>query len=146
MKSLHYRSAGQSLVEFALILPLMVLVVFGIFELGRAFFAYIAVANSAREAVRMYTFTPSTTTYNEMIQTVSTEIGNSTLVNPANITSIVIDCGTAYGILVTSTPILNTCPKEQPVRVTVTYAHNLLLGLIFSQPITIRRSAEMMKP
>jgi Flp pilus assembly protein TadG len=145
-KFLHQDRHGQSMVEFALILPLMVLVVVGIFELGRAFFAYIDIANSAREAVRMYTFTPDDTTLYEITSTVRTELGNSTVVDPAKITGIVVDCGTDYTITVTATPILDTCPHEEPVRVTVTYEHDLILGAFFSQPLTIRRSAEMMKP
>lgn len=145
-KTFKQSSAGQSMVEFALILPLMVLVVVGIFELGRAFFAYIDIANSAREAVRMYTFTPDTTTYEEISQTVRTEIGNSTVVDPTKITSIVVDCGSTYSIVVTSTAILDTCPHEEPFRVTVTYRHDLILGAFFRQPLTISRSAEMMKP
>ena len=134
------------MVEFALVLPLMVLVVVGVFELGRAFFAYIAIANSAREAVRMYTFTPDTTTYEKMIQTVSTEIGNSSVVDASKVTSIIIDCGSDYSVVVNATADLANCPDEEPVRVTVSYEHDLILGLFFSQPITITRSAEMMKP
>ena len=44
---------GQSMVEFALILPLLVLVTLGIFDAGRAVFAYHTVANSARAAARV---------------------------------------------------------------------------------------------
>jgi Flp pilus assembly protein TadG len=44
---------GQTLVEFALILPIFVLVLFGIFDLGRAVYAYNTVNNAAREAVRL---------------------------------------------------------------------------------------------
>lgn len=47
------RSRGQALVEFALILPIFLLVLFGLFDLGRAVFAYNALQNSAREAVRV---------------------------------------------------------------------------------------------
>ncbi len=145
-RTLNNGHHGQSLIEFALILPLMVLVIVGIFELGRAFFSYIAISNAAREGVRMYTFMPDTTTYDQMIQTVSTEIGSSTVVDSSRISSIVIDCGSTYSIVVVSTAGLASCPNEQPVRVTVTYLHDLILGAFFSQPITIRRSVEMMKP
>jgi Flp pilus assembly protein TadG len=44
---------GQSLVEFALILPIFVLVLAGIFDLGRAVFAYNTISNASREAVRV---------------------------------------------------------------------------------------------
>lgn len=44
---------GQSLVEFALVLPLFLLLIFGIIDLGRGVFAYNAIQNAAREGVRV---------------------------------------------------------------------------------------------
>jgi Flp pilus assembly protein TadG len=43
---------GQTLVEFALILPIFVLILVGIFDGGRLVFAYHTVNNAAREAGR----------------------------------------------------------------------------------------------
>jgi hypothetical protein len=43
---------GQSLVEFAVSLPMLLLVLLGIFEAARWFQAYLAVQYSAREAAR----------------------------------------------------------------------------------------------
>jgi Flp pilus assembly protein TadG len=43
---------GQGLVEFALIVPVFVLMLMGIFDLGRAVYAYSTVNNAAREAGR----------------------------------------------------------------------------------------------
>lgn len=43
---------GQSLVEFALTLPLLMLILLGVLDLGRLFFAYIAINNAAREGAR----------------------------------------------------------------------------------------------
>ena len=48
----HKRSRGQALVEFALILPILLLVVAGIFDFGRALFTYSEVSNAVREATR----------------------------------------------------------------------------------------------
>lgn len=43
---------GQALVEFALILPLLLMIMFGIIEFGRIFFIYSNLFNAAREGVR----------------------------------------------------------------------------------------------
>jgi Flp pilus assembly protein TadG len=43
---------GQTAVEFALILPILILILMGVFDFGRAFYAYSVVANSAREGAR----------------------------------------------------------------------------------------------
>lgn len=44
--------SGQSLVEFALILPVLLLFMLGIMEFGRILFIYTEVSNAAREALR----------------------------------------------------------------------------------------------
>jgi Flp pilus assembly protein TadG len=44
---------GQSLVEFALILPLFLILLMGILDLGRGVAAYNSVANAARSAARV---------------------------------------------------------------------------------------------
>jgi len=45
---------GQSMVEFALVVPLLLFLVVGIFEFGRAWMTKNLVTGAAREAVRMY--------------------------------------------------------------------------------------------
>ena len=42
------RETGQELVEFALILPLLLLLFFGIIEVGRLMLSYNTIANGAR--------------------------------------------------------------------------------------------------
>jgi Flp pilus assembly protein TadG len=44
---------GQALVEFALVLPIFILLLVAIFDLGRAVFAYNTLTNAAREGARM---------------------------------------------------------------------------------------------
>ena len=46
------RSRGQGLVEFAVVLPVIVLVVFGVLDLGRGVFTYNALGQAARQASR----------------------------------------------------------------------------------------------
>jgi len=52
-KSLKRR--GQTLAEFALTLPLLLLLIFGVVEFGRIFQAWVTIENSAREAIRYTT-------------------------------------------------------------------------------------------
>ena len=47
------RTRGQSLVEFALIIPIFLLIVLGLFDMGRAVFYYSTISNASREAVRL---------------------------------------------------------------------------------------------
>src|ERR671932_178674 len=43
---------GQSLIELALTLPILMLILTGVLDLGRAYYAYITVTNAAREGAR----------------------------------------------------------------------------------------------
>ncbi|KXS40676.1 MAG: TadE family protein [Candidatus Frackibacter sp. T328-2] len=43
---------GQALVELALVLPVILLILFGIVEFGRVFHAYLVITNAAREGAR----------------------------------------------------------------------------------------------
>lgn len=46
------RSRGQSLVEFAIVMPIIVFAVLGLVDLGRAVYSYNTLAQSARQASR----------------------------------------------------------------------------------------------
>jgi Flp pilus assembly protein TadG len=48
----HTRSRGQALVEFALVLPIFLLLVFGLFDLGRVVYVNNALSEAAREGAR----------------------------------------------------------------------------------------------
>jgi hypothetical protein len=52
MKNNHREGKAQSIVEFALVLPVLLLVMFLIIEFGRLLFFYAVVTTSAREAAR----------------------------------------------------------------------------------------------
>jgi len=45
--------AGQSLVETALILPVLLLLLMGVWDFGRAIYAYISISNAARDGARV---------------------------------------------------------------------------------------------
>jgi hypothetical protein len=51
----HYpkkKQRGQSLMEFALMIPVLMLVAMGIFDLGRVIYYYSTITNAAREGAR----------------------------------------------------------------------------------------------
>jgi Flp pilus assembly protein TadG len=52
------RQRGQSMVELALVLPILLLILFGIVDLGRVFNAYIAITNASREGALYGSFHP----------------------------------------------------------------------------------------
>jgi Flp pilus assembly protein TadG len=45
-------SRGQTLVEFALVIPLVLLLFMGVFDFGRAIYSYNTISNAARDGAR----------------------------------------------------------------------------------------------
>lgn len=52
MRSFLFREEGQSMVEFAMVLPVLILLLMGIIEFGRVISAYMVINNLAREGAR----------------------------------------------------------------------------------------------
>jgi Flp pilus assembly protein TadG len=56
---------GQALVELAFLLPVILLILIGSIEFGRAFYYKVRAINAAREAARLLVVTPSLTNANK---------------------------------------------------------------------------------
>jgi len=125
------KQSGQELVEFAIVLPLLLLVVFGVLDLGRIFHSAITITNAAREGAR-YGMTHSDDV---------TGIVNATLNEAQNsgidLSTSIIDVSCPMG-----------CDSGLPLRVTVQYNFTfIMVGFVFPDPnLAIIRSAEMMIP
>jgi len=63
------KEGGQSLVEFALVLPLFMLILMGILDFGWLFYNYIGVENCARNGARIACVEYSTTNYDSQSKT-----------------------------------------------------------------------------
>jgi hypothetical protein len=50
---LFHRRAGQSLIETAMLLPVLAFLTFGLLDFGRAYYFQVAVTNAAREGARV---------------------------------------------------------------------------------------------
>lgn len=76
---------GQNLVEFALVIPLLLLLVIGIAEFGRAWMTKNIVTGAAREAVRMYAVNPNTAAADaradNILNSASLDLGRRTIEN-----------------------------------------------------------------
>ncbi len=111
MRRLRARLAdqrGAALVEFAVILPLLILLVFGTIEFGRAYNAKVTLTHAAREGVRELAITADF----DAAAAVATDAASSTL-DPAEIT-------------VTAT----VCDPGNPVELTVAYPFDYDIPLL----------------
>jgi Flp pilus assembly protein TadG len=101
---------GAAAVEFALILPILLLLILGMFEFGRIFNAQIQVSNAAREAARVMAIRDNVT--EATAAAIATAPGLNPLIAAGDIDISVATCeGVAEGT---------------PVHVTITYAIDLV--------------------
>ena len=87
----HRKDRGQSMIEMALVLPLLLLLMFGIIEGGRLFSSYVELQNHARDGARYASIkSGELDTTAKIIQwrddTLTPRIeGNLALLDPANL-------------------------------------------------------------
>jgi Flp pilus assembly protein TadG len=66
------RDRGSAAVEFALLLPVLLLLIFGVVDFGRALNAQITLTQAAREGARLASFGQSTSTIESRAQSAAT--------------------------------------------------------------------------
>jgi Flp pilus assembly protein TadG len=77
---------GAAMIELALILPLLMILVFGVIEFGRAFNANISLTHAAREGAREYAVTQDSSAG------IAAATGAATSLNPGDMSFTVSAC------------------------------------------------------
>ncbi len=111
---------GAMLVETAMVLPILILLIFGIVEFGRAYNTQITLTHSAREGVRELAITQ------DPGQAATTAKNAATSLDPAQIS-------------VTTT----TCTVGSPVELTVSYPFTYDIPLFGSNTINMTGTGVM---
>ena len=75
-------ASGQSLVEFAMVLPIIVLLIAGFIEIGRAVFAYNGLTNAAREGARLAAVNQDVNLIKQRVQTMTFGTSITNLASP----------------------------------------------------------------
>jgi Flp pilus assembly protein TadG len=127
MVSLIRGNRGQSVVEFALVLPLLLMILFGITEFGRAWMTANILTSAAREGARLAVVTAP---------------------DVAAVTARVTDVCAAAGVTPTGITITGPDPGDPDRRVTVTVSADftVLTGTIlesFNGTIPLRATSVM---
>lgn len=146
MKASYRRmdTKGQGLLEFALVLPLLVIIMFGLLDLGRAFFTIIVISNASREGARYLTQNPDdnipdpygNTFYGTKQAAIAEAQGSIVNLTPSDVNiSYCLDNDTFEG-----------CDSGYPVEVRVTYQFKLILGSFLPSPVNLTRFTRMMVP
>jgi Flp pilus assembly protein TadG len=147
---------GQSLIEVALVLPLLLFIVLGLVDIGRVFSFKLAVANAAREAAIHAARVPAATRQ-DVCQRARTELGVGTVADACNGAPVFVTCTRN---LVTPQPCdagMESSPDYSflyrttgeggadvvvSVRYDVTLLTGYLVGTVFNvNPVSVRASA-----
>ena len=121
---------GQSLVEFAIGASLLLLLLAGVIDLGRGFYAYVVITNAAREGTRYGASYPE----GDIVARVIAEADDSgVILTPGEV-------NVSFG-----NPPEEPNPKGFPLRVDVHYEFEPFLGAILGlDKIALNSSAQMM--
>lgn len=124
---------GQSLVEAAVFVPILVLLLAAAVDFGRVFDAYIVLTNAAREGARFGSVNPTLPVDQVQALVVADVVGSGT-----NITEMA-DFGSRGTVTVVGQESTST-----KVKVTVSYPFNLWFGgIIGISQVTLTKTAEM---
>jgi Flp pilus assembly protein TadG len=157
----RYRSQrGQSAVEIALLLPILLLILFGIIIAGFIFYAHIQVSNAVREGARagsVYWVTHPINSLN-LQDTVSKAIYDSTTTPPKSALGVLPVTSSNLSVVVEhSVPFANSakvppCTDASPcagdmVMATIIYSYTMpvvsVMVPMFQQPFVMRSSVVM---
>ena len=122
-RHLGQRTEGMSAAEFALILPVMLLIVCGIMDFGNIFYQMTVVNEAAREAARIYATSGGTASNATMQSALRTAYNNNNL----NLTTATQTVGSANQVTSTVTepvtiltPVINQLIPNNPTTVSGT--------------------------
>jgi Flp pilus assembly protein TadG len=128
------RSRGQALVEFALIVPIFMVIAFGTIDFGLAFDASIGISNAAREGARAGVTTPTLTAVSARVREVAGRLNDSTL-------TISVSCKTAAGAACAGG--LSGAVSGTTIVVTVGYSYPMITPIAFGTRIPLSSTAQM---
>jgi hypothetical protein len=117
---------GASAVEFALILPILIILIFGVFEFAIAFNNYITITHAAREGVRL----AAVDLYNPELKEYIKERAFPLILTDED---IVIDVDSAE-----DPPLIG-----DPVSVEITYNFGISIPLVGSWEVPLKNKAIM---
>ena len=137
------RGRGQALVEFALVIPVFLLVLCGILDFGFMLFSRMTVINAAREAARAAVIVSDTTTIPvlapQTAQSVAAGAGLGLLTSNTAVTCVAIKSLPSSCSFATKT----SSQSGDAVSVTVTYPYKSFFPLLFGTTFNLSSTVQM---
>lgn len=120
-RAMRRRDRGAAAVEFALVLPVLLVLVLGIVEFGRAYYYQTTVSGAAREGVR--------------VMALENDAAQATSTTQSNLAAFGV---TGAGVSISP----STCTTGTDVTVTVTYPMGYITGF-FGNTLTLTGKGTM---
>jgi Flp pilus assembly protein TadG len=128
------RSRGQSLVEFALVVPVFLMIAFGTIDFGLAFDASMNITSAAREGARFGVTNPSTSAIQAKVRDVAGNLNTSRL-------TISVSCRTAAGAACSGG--MAGATSGTTLVVSVNYSYPMITPIAFGTVIPLSSTAQM---
>ena len=135
-KANRFGFEGQELVEFAIILPFLLIVLIGVIDLGRVFHASITIANASRAGARFaisYGLDESDGAISFNEYQISAKTQNEAQNSGITLDSISVNCP-------------GGCARGGPVVVTVNHSFDFLFNAFIGSGINLSHATEMKIP
>jgi Flp pilus assembly protein TadG len=126
------RSRGQALVEFALVLPVFILLLAGMIDFGFAFYSYMTVINGARVGARAAIINPADT--------------NGTIEAAVNAEAVALNPAPSTLITCTKAGVTEACTAAtsgDTIAVKVSYTYNNIWPVPFAPQIPMSSTVTM---
>ncbi len=129
------RGRGQALVEFALVVPLFLLLVAGMIDFGMGLSSSITVTNAAREGARLGIINPNATAIESRARSIALGLDQTKV-------TVTSSCSRPAGST-PSTCTLGTWQSGDSVVVKVDYNYKMIWPLAMGNTIHMSSSAQM---
>ena len=126
---------GQSLLEFALIVPILLIILAGVLDLGRLYYTYVSITDAAAEGASYAAIHPQANERAEVLQRAQEASGALVQIDP---TMVQVDCpAVAAGAPITvtvsysftvATPLLNVMVPSGELRLRAVATESILAG------------------
>jgi Flp pilus assembly protein TadG len=143
------RTRGQSLVEFAVVLPVFLLILSGILDFGFLLYSRMSVISATREGARVAVDAPKTSTVPATQATLQGRIPGLVRTRVTDAASGGLDTGALVTDVVCVDKVSGTCAFNgsaeagDSVKVTVHYPYHSIFPLLFGQTIEMSSTVQM---
>jgi Flp pilus assembly protein TadG len=136
------RSVGQSLVEFALVFPLFILLLAGMIDFGMGLYSYMTIINAARDGARLGATACGALACSDPVTARVTAAAGG--LEPDVAVVCVSASSSSEVACVPKTPTEDGVVKGDSVTVTASYTYRMLWPLTFGTEIPMSSSVKFM--